>query len=525
MSATVRQAGIRLSLQGAQEVTRGLREVGDQGERNLQRVTQEAGAAAAALRLLGPILGGLGAGLGLGSLVGMAQTYVTSLATEMLGLRDNTDEVRRAAESMMTALRDESRSVRDVIREIGDLFLTAAQRAANLANAQRENLRLSTELRLSNAIQMQDAAAGELPRVERELARAQEALRLEQQLQDRARRAGGATPQDGSSDAQRRIFSLTAQVEGLRAEAALQSQRIGELNEARDRILRGGSVGTEQFGPNLPPRTAGGGGRSRAAPRDTSKQDAERLRAAQLRAAQQLNAFDQAANLQAAGLERAGPVLQAYEQRLAALDQALRLGVLSQEQYAEGTRAAAEALDGQIENATRAADATNNLSRELSRFSASAASDFVKAAVAGKNLGDTISNIASRLGGLFLDRAFQSIFGGGKGGGFDLFGSIFGAIGGAFSGGATVGARANGGPVEAGRPYIVGERRPELFVPRSAGTVMPSAATAAPTIVQNFDFRGALMAEPAFRRIAREESQRAVGGLVEGRRESKQVLA
>jgi lambda family phage tail tape measure protein len=34
--------------------------------------------------------------------------------------------------------------------------------------------------------------------------------------------------------------------------------------------------------------------------------------------------------------------------------------------------------------------------------------------------------------------------------------------------------RAAGGPVEAGRPYIVGEKRPELFVPRTAGTIVPS---------------------------------------------------
>ena len=67
------------------------------------------------------------------------------------------------------------------------------------------------------------------------------------------------------------------------------------------------------------------------------------------------------------------------------------------------------------------------------------------------------------------------------------------AIGGfsdAFSAGATGGQRkciggflggilgglfkANGGPVKAGQPYIVGERQPELFVPRRSGTILPS---------------------------------------------------
>jgi len=32
--------------------------------------------------------------------------------------------------------------------------------------------------------------------------------------------------------------------------------------------------------------------------------------------------------------------------------------------------------------------------------------------------------------------------------------------------------RANGGPVEAGRPYMVGERGPEMFIPGSSGGIM-----------------------------------------------------
>ena len=35
-----------------------------------------------------------------------------------------------------------------------------------------------------------------------------------------------------------------------------------------------------------------------------------------------------------------------------------------------------------------------------------------------------------------------------------------------------------GGPVQAGRPYVVGERRPELFVPQSSGHILPSVPQA-----------------------------------------------
>ncbi len=41
-------------------------------------------------------------------------------------------------------------------------------------------------------------------------------------------------------------------------------------------------------------------------------------------------------------------------------------------------------------------------------------------------------------------------------------------------GGAPVPGRASGGPVDAGRPYIVGERGPELIVPQKSGMVLPN---------------------------------------------------
>lgn len=44
----------------------------------------------------------------------------------------------------------------------------------------------------------------------------------------------------------------------------------------------------------------------------------------------------------------------------------------------------------------------------------------------------------------------------------------------AYGGQGVLPGRAMGGPVTAGRAYIVGERRPELFVPRESGTIYPS---------------------------------------------------
>ena len=49
---------------------------------------------------------------------------------------------------------------------------------------------------------------------------------------------------------------------------------------------------------------------------------------------------------------------------------------------------------------------------------------------------------------------------------------------------------ANGGRPPKGRPSIVGERGPELFVPDSAGTVIPNHAMGGTNIVVNVDASG-----------------------------------
>lgn len=83
--------------------------------------------------------------------------------------------------------------------------------------------------------------------------------------------------------------------------------------------------------------------------------------------------------------------------------------------------------------------------------------------------------ISSKLIDMAASNLFSSAFSSG-GGGFlsSLFGGLFGGGGssGLFQGGFG-GARAGGGPVEAGRAYLVGEKRPELFVPNANGMIVP----------------------------------------------------
>mgnify|MGYP003112941095 CR=1 FL=1 len=56
-----------------------------------------------------------------------------------------------------------------------------------------------------------------------------------------------------------------------------------------------------------------------------------------------------------------------------------------------------------------------------------------------------------------------------------IIGTGAGAVIGGTIGGA-IAARADGGPVMAGRPYMVGERGPELFMPNSSGMIIPNGA-------------------------------------------------
>lgn len=56
---------------------------------------------------------------------------------------------------------------------------------------------------------------------------------------------------------------------------------------------------------------------------------------------------------------------------------------------------------------------------------------------------------------------------------------------------APAGARADGGPVTGGEPYLVGERGPEMFIPNSSGTIVPNNALSQPRNVNVSVMEGA----------------------------------
>ena len=103
-----------------------------------------------------------------------------------------------------------------------------------------------------------------------------------------------------------------------------------------------------------------------------------------------------------------------------------------------------------------------------------------------QSFGQAMTNVLNKIRDKIIDAQIEKLIGG--------FGEAFGkgASGkekkglGGFLGGLLGGLfKANGGPVKAGQPYIVGERQPELFVPRSSGTIVPSVPMGGESIVNN----------------------------------------
>ena len=88
----------------------------------------------------------------------------------------------------------------------------------------------------------------------------------------------------------------------------------------------------------------------------------------------------------------------------------------------------------------------------------------------GQKLDEVLRNLTSRLAGKAIDKLFDLFFLAGPTGGSSVAASLFSALFG--------GARADGGPVSAGRAYLVGERGPEMFVPRGSGQIVPNAVNA-----------------------------------------------
>lgn len=116
-------------------------------------------------------------------------------------------------------------------------------------------------------------------------------------------------------------------------------------------------------------------------------------------------------------------------------------------------------------------DEFDSLARAIEGWGRDSANAIVEFATTGKaSFGDLVTSILKDIARMAVYEnvtkpLFSALNDGIKGSGFgDWLKGVFG------------GARAGGGPVSAGRAYLVGERGPELFVPGASGGIVPNGA-------------------------------------------------
>lgn len=153
--------------------------------------------------------------------------------------------------------------------------------------------------------------------------------------------------------------------------------------------------------------------------------------------------------------------LEQYQVTIARLNELLAAGAISQDTYNRAVIQAQDAFD-QAEKAGKKAE--NTFERIGQSIAWTFSSAFQGLITGSKKAKDVLADLLTQLGSMTMNSAFQALFSGGKAGG-GILGSIFSGLG----------FRANGGPVAANRPYIVGERGPELMVPNTSGTVIKNS--------------------------------------------------
>ena len=122
-------------------------------------------------------------------------------------------------------------------------------------------------------------------------------------------------------------------------------------------------------------------------------------------------------------------------------------------------------LEKKVENLEKAEEAAKALDRKFEQIGESIEDGIVQNladAVEGtQTLAEAAVNVLNQLKRKLIEVAIQNAISGLNIGGEvgDFFKDVF---------------KAEGGPVNRGRPYIVGERGPEMFVPNTSGSIVPN---------------------------------------------------
>jgi hypothetical protein len=149
----------------------------------------------------------------------------------------------------------------------------------------------------------------------------------------------------------------------------------------------------------------------------------------------------------------------------------LEVGAVTWDTYARAIFDAQERFDATRESIVGIADQTEDAAGEMSEFAIQAARS-MQTAFADFLFNPFESNLQDMLRSFILtiNRMVAEVLAA------KILTAFFGGIGFPQIGGLFGGARAEGGPVSPAKAYLVGEKGPELFVPNTAGQIMPNGS-------------------------------------------------
>ena len=242
---------------------------------------------------------------------------------------------------------------------------------------------------------------------------------------------------------------------------------------------------------------------------------------------QATEAFTESINQQTAALQHQIATFGLSAEAVARYD----LAQLDSSETAKKQIAAFRQLQEQMSGLEKHAQASANAWRQFGQVAERSLDELI---FSGKKFSDVLKDIVKQLGEMFLKWTLFGVGQSNASGGGGLFGallgglkSLFGAHGGGGGGGISpiFGAGfgigfAKGGDVSAGVPIMVGEEGPEPFIPRTAGTILPSGSLGARvTISYHIDARGSSITEEQFRRALQASEGRAVQAALKASRE------
>ncbi len=393
--------------------------------------TRQLGDAAAATRVLDEVLGGQGAEK-FAALLGQSNESIRDTIDQAhrLGLVLDDDLIKRAAEI--------DRQFNLVATTVGSTLRKAIVDAASGLVLFIEQFRNFENMRSTTLdLELRDIGKQRLE-LESEILR----IRGEQaDITDTARDLGFG--QDAAA--------VKAEIDALKAQdAALAEQEatILAVLEARRKLAETPSGPTWTPSPYTPP--AATGGRDKAAAQAEREADAVRRLIAEL---EHEKALIGATDLQyeiSNTLRQAGAA--------ATDEQRAKITALVSAIYAE---------EEALRSATEASQELRDIGRDV-------LGGIVGDLRAGKDAADILASALDRVADRLANMALDSLF--------NIGGSLLGGFSptaGGFASMLGIPGRATGGPVQDGMPYIVGERRPELFVPNVPGRIVPRVPSVA----------------------------------------------